>query len=65
MGQTFDLQVGFAAGLQLFDQLLGDRRHMPVRPAASDHHLVGKRRLAIEVESDDLNGFGVIQAFKN
>jgi hypothetical protein len=38
---------------------------MPVRPAAGDHHLIGECRLAVEVESNDLLGFGVIEAFKD
>ena len=45
--------------------MLGQGQHLPRRPAARDHHLVGDRCLAGKIDRDDVLGLAVLQRLQN
>ena len=61
MGHALDPEIALARLLQLDRQLVGDGADMPVGAAGGNHHPVGQRRLAVEVDGDDVLGLGVFK----
>ena len=45
-------------------EMLGQGQHLPGRAAARDHHLVGDRRLAGEIDRDDVLGLAVLEGLR-
>jgi hypothetical protein len=45
----------------MFDQLVGDRRYVPVGAAGSDDHVVGECALTVKVDGQDILGFGIVE----
>ena len=48
------------AGNRLFE-VIGQRRYLPRRPAARDDHVIGNRRLAGEIDRDDVLRLAVLE----
>ena len=61
LGHAFDVQIAVARLLQLVDELVGNGADMAVGAARGHHHVVGNRRLTIEVDGDDLLGLGIVE----
>jgi hypothetical protein len=45
----------------VLDELVGDGRHVAGGSAGGDDHVVGKRAFAVEIDRQDILGFGVIE----
>jgi hypothetical protein len=58
---TLDAEIAEAFRLQPLDELIGNRRNVPVGAPGSDDHLVGKGALAIEIDRGDVLGLGIIK----
>ncbi len=54
--KTFDADIVEAAFFQVLAKLFGDCAHVAVRPPGGNHHEVADRRLALEIDRDDLLG---------
>ena len=59
-GQTFGTDLN-ALGLQLLRQVTGNRRHMPVRAAASHDHMVGDQGFSEEIYGVGVDGLVVLK----
>ncbi|TMJ44735.1 MAG: hypothetical protein E6G90_16660 [Alphaproteobacteria bacterium] len=46
-------------------EMLGQSQHLPGRTAAGDHHLIGDRRLASELDGDDVLGLAVLERLQD
>jgi hypothetical protein len=65
MRQPLDTNIPFAGRFQPFDEMLGDGADVPLRAAARNDHLIGKRRLTGEVDRYDVFGFVVFERVEN
>lgn len=60
-GHSFDPGIANACFFQLFHESIGDRAHMALRAARGDDHGIAKRRLAGQVDADDVVSLGVLK----
>jgi len=62
IGQAFDMDVLDAGFLQALGHVFRDRANVPVCPAGSDDHVVGKCGFAAKVDGDRFFRLHVVQA---
>ena len=65
LGQSLDPEIAVTLGFELLDQLIGDGADMPGGAAGRNHHAVGDRGFAVEVDRDDVLGLGVFELSEN
>ena len=59
--QALDADVAAAGVLQVGQQAVGDRRDVAIGTAGRDHHVVGERRFAGDVDGSKVLGLGFIE----
>lgn len=61
MGQALHLGAAVSRILQSTQQVIGQRRHMALRPARRDDDRIGQGRGALEIDGDDVFGLVVVE----
>src|SRR5262249_28368450 len=54
MRHAFDAHVADAGLVQVFDQAISDRAHLPIGPSGGHNQEVGERAFAGEIDGDDV-----------
>jgi hypothetical protein len=62
-GQAFDLGGAVTGFLQCPQQMIRNRAHMTMGTARCDHHVIGHRGFALDIDGNDVFGLGVFETF--